>query len=85
MINVASTNKTLVLDLVRNIENFFEKKAEYRAEIKGSSYDIDVTVITPIILSLGIDFGTGYIEKSLKKYFLHLIYPPKLISLIVPT
>jgi len=39
----------------------------------------------PILRDLNIDFGEGYIRASLSKYFGHLIYQPKLLSVIVPT
>lgn len=81
VINVASTNRTSVLQLVHNIEEFLDAQAEYQLINKGCSYDIDISVIKPIIASLNIDFGEGYISKSLKKYFA----PPRFLSIIVPT
>ena len=85
VINVANTKKTSVLQLVHDIETFFGTKADYRLSNKGSRINIDVSVILPITANLNIDFGEGYINKSLKKYLGHLIAPQKFLSIIVPT
>ena len=85
VINVANTNKVSVLEIVHIIENFLGKKADYRMIDKGSRIDINISEIQPVIGNLKIDFNEDYINNSLKKYFGHLIAPPKLLSIIVPT
>ena len=83
--NIASTRQTSVLELVRNIESFVGRSANYVLASKGTSYDIDVSEIKLILSELNIDFDRGYISTSLNKYFGYLIAPPKLLSVIVPT
>ncbi|MDC0598492.1 glycosyltransferase family 2 protein [Gammaproteobacteria bacterium] len=85
VVNVASTQQTLVKDLVHEIESFLGTSSNYQAVDKGTSYDIDISDIKPILLKLDIGFNDGYIKASLNKYFAHHIAPPKLISVVVPT
>jgi dolichol-phosphate mannosyltransferase len=84
-INVASTHQTSVSELVREIEKFFGSSAEYTLINKGTNYSIELQEIRDVITDLKIDFGEGYIAKSLSKYFSHLKQTPKLLSVIVPT
>jgi polyisoprenyl-phosphate glycosyltransferase len=85
VINVANKNKVSILEIIHNIEIFLGKKADYQVVDEGSKIDIDISEIQPITAKLKIDFNENYINNSLKKYFGHLIAPPKLISIIVPT
>lgn len=85
IINVASTQQTSILKLVHEIEGFTRLAANYIVANKGESYDIDVSEIKSILSDLNIDFGGNYIRTSLDRYFGHLMAPPKLISVIVPT
>ena len=85
VINVANKNKVSILEIIHNIEIFLGKKADYQVVDEGSKIDIDISEIRPITAKLKIDFNENYINNSLKKYFGHLIAPPKLISIIVPT
>lgn len=73
IINIASSRQTPVTQLVNEIEKFFGLKATYTLVEKGSSYDIDVFDIEPILSDLHIEFCEGYIKKSLSKYFDHLV------------
>jgi glycosyltransferase involved in cell wall biosynthesis len=84
-VNIASPQQVSAVDLTHCIENFFDVKASYTLIDKGSSFDIDISEIKPIIFDLNLDFGSGYIEASLRKYFTHYLLAPKLISVIVPT
>ena len=85
IINVASTQQTPILKIVRAIEDFIGSEANYELVDKGVNYDLDVSEIKPILNDLNIDFGEMYIRNSLIKYFRHLIASPKLLSIIVPT
>lgn len=84
-INVASARQTSVLDLVNEIEDFIGFSASYVLVEKGNSHILDVSEIQPILSDLKINFDGDYIRLSLNKYFSHLKYPPKLLSIIVPT
>ena len=85
VINIASPQKTPVLDLVQVIEGYFGRDANYELVDKGTSYDIDVADTQDIIRRLNIDFGPGYLLRAIDKYFRHLVKPPLLLSVIVPT
>ncbi|OIR06742.1 hypothetical protein GALL_109900 [mine drainage metagenome] len=85
IINIASPRKTPVLELVKIIESYFNRNAEYQLVDKGTSYDIDIGPINDIVKRLNIEFGHDYLKRALDKYFRHLIKPPLLLSVIVPT
>jgi glycosyltransferase involved in cell wall biosynthesis len=85
IINIASTHQTPVLQLVRDIEGFIGIPANCMLVSKGSSYDIDISEIKIILAKLKIGFGDDYVRAALNKYFRHLLHPPKLLSVIVPT
>jgi dolichol-phosphate mannosyltransferase len=85
VVNVASAHQTPVLQLVHDIEGFLGRSANYVLVNKGTSYDLDISPIRKILTDLNIDFGEGYIKRSLNKYFGHLVGPPKCLSVIVPT
>lgn len=85
IINVASTQKTSISQLVSELENFTKLAANYIVVNKGENYEIDVSEIKPILSDLNIDFGDNYIGTSINRYFGHLLAVPKCISVIVPT
>lgn len=85
IINIASPSKTTVLELVQVIESYFNRSAQYQIVSKGMSYDIDTSHIDAIFRRLNIDFGPDYLKRAIDKYFRHLIKPPLLLSVIVPT
>jgi dolichol-phosphate mannosyltransferase len=85
IINIASVHQTPVLSLVNDIEGFLARTGNYELVDKGTSYEIDIAEIRPILQHLNIDFGESYIPNSLVKYYGHLKQAPKLLSVIVPT
>jgi glycosyltransferase involved in cell wall biosynthesis len=74
-----------MLELVRNVENLVGVSASFESISLGEQYDIDVSEIKSILIDLNIEFGDDYLKNSLYKYFGHLVTPPKLLSVIVPT
>ena len=85
VINAANPGSTSVTEFVSVLEECFGTKGNYHLIDRGSAYDIDVSTIRDIIDRLGIDFGAGYLRRSILKYFDHLIKPAPLLSIIVPT
>lgn len=75
IVNVASTQQTSVLQLVREIEAFIGISAKYVLVNRGTSFNIDVTEIKPLLKDVNVDFGEGYILTALKKYYSHLTAP----------
>ena len=75
--NIASPNQTSVIKLVSEIEKFFGLTANYILVNKGTTYDLDIFSIKPILSDLNIKFGEGYIQTALNKYFSHLLITKK--------
>ncbi len=85
VVNVASSQQTRVLDLVQIIERYLGKAASYRLVEKGDANEIDSSDIAHISTALEIDFGQNYVPNAIDKYYRHLVKPPWLLSIIVPT
>ncbi len=84
-INIASPRKTSILDIVQKIEVFFNLKANYELVDRGTDFELNIEETVEIIKKLKIDFGFEYISNALNKYYHHLIKPPLLLSVVVPT
>jgi glycosyltransferase involved in cell wall biosynthesis len=84
-INIANPSKTSIIEAVKALESFFNRKANYQMKDLGTSYDIKVSEISDIIKLLNINFGSDYFIKAVEKYWRHLIDGPKLLSIVVPT
>lgn len=86
VVNIASDIQTKLVDLVNEIEEFFDVKAKYKViDNHISSYQIENNNIKSILRILNINFDEKYIKNSLKKYYESHINGRKLLSLIVPT
>lgn len=85
VINIASPCSTTVPQLVGMLESFFGKSGNYELVVRGGGYPLDTSAISDVILRLGIDFGSGYLLRSVGKYYAHLLKPAPLLSVIVPT
>jgi len=86
VINIASPFPTPVSELAHVLEAHFDKKGSYELVNRGvGGYALDISAIKDVIDRLGIDFGPGYLSKVIKKYYIHLIKPAPLLSVIVPT
>ncbi|MBI4688804.1 MAG: NAD-dependent epimerase/dehydratase family protein [Nitrospirae bacterium] len=69
-VNIASPVNTRVIDVVKIIEDITGSKAVFREVERGSSYHIDVTMITDIFGDIGIAFDGEYARRTIKKYFI---------------
>ena len=69
IINIANPESYNVTDIVTAIEELWRKPANYVPIAKGSSFQIDISVISPIIHKLNIQFGKDYLVNLLKKYY----------------
>ena len=68
-INIANPSNYPVKKIIETIELFKHRKADYTPVDKGCSYQIEIEEIKPIIKQLGINFGEGYLEALLNKYY----------------
>ena len=69
IVNVANSTNMPIVDLVRQTEKFFKKKANYRISKKGGSVNADISLIEPLISELGIEFDADYFSRLLHKYY----------------
>jgi nucleoside-diphosphate-sugar epimerase len=70
ILNVANTKSIAVSQLVKKIEQFLSKKAQFTLIEKGFEFQIDTSTIQPLIKELGIPFDHDYEDGLLKKYYL---------------
>jgi nucleoside-diphosphate-sugar epimerase len=70
-INVANPVSYKVTEIVAAIEQRWQIQANYVAIPKGSTFEINVSGISPIIRKLQIHFGDNYLANLLEKYYNH--------------
>lgn len=68
-INVASTIKTAIPEIVKIVEKTIDKKGNYVIVDKGSNFDIDLLDILQIIKEVEVEFDEQYPERIIKKYY----------------
>lgn len=66
---VANPKSYPVINIVHEIENYFETKGNFTLLDKGNDLHIDTAPIAPIIEKLSIQFDKDYLQKILNKYF----------------
>lgn len=85
IVNIANPYSTPVKTVVSIIETFFGKKGRYLSSPTGTSYEIPIEELKPIINEIGLKFDDNYTANLIEKYFRHRITRPKLISIVIPT
>ena len=68
-VNVANSKGYSLMEVVNEFERMLGKTAQTDVLPKGSSYDIDISVMWPLAKSLGIRFDEKYLNKVLEKYY----------------
>jgi len=68
-INVANPLSSPITDIVAVMEKIIAKPAVMDEVNDGSAYDIDTTLITPIISKLGLSFDHSYVSRVIQKYY----------------
>ena len=71
IINIANPISYNVKNIVTSLETILHQKANSIPISKGSSFTIDISLILPVIEKLGINFDGLYLDRLLKKYYLH--------------
>lgn len=71
VINIANPVSYPVKKIIREVESFLDIRSNYIEIEKGTCFDIDTSVILPIIQKSGIQFGNDYLEGLLQKYYKH--------------
>lgn len=70
VINVANPVSISVMDLVRTIESCLHISPRVELVKKGCPYDIDISALSGVFESAGVEFGPNYLVNALKKYYL---------------
>ena len=68
-INIANPISYSMIDIVGAMERAVGKRAIYYLVERGSEYTIDTSVILPVLASAGVEFGSDYLDKVMKKYY----------------
>lgn len=68
-INIAADHSILVLEIVDIFERVMQRRANCTIEDKGSALRIDSSQASATAIKLGIDFGHGYAERVIRKYY----------------
>lgn len=69
IINIGNPKSYPVTYFVKAAEKLLNKKANYIAVARGSTYNFDTTTSAKISHSLGISFDSNYTENVFSKYF----------------
>ncbi len=69
VVNIANPTSYLATDIVATIEAIFNKKGNFTAVQKGTSFKIDIEPIATIINKVGILFGEDYLKNTILKYY----------------
>ncbi|MBC7872969.1 MAG: NAD(P)-dependent oxidoreductase [Ferruginibacter sp.] len=68
-VNIASPFNHPVSEIVSAIECFLDTKSNYIEVNKGSCFEIDLSVIRPVLQQSPVQFDNDYLAKLLAKYF----------------
>lgn len=68
-LNIANPVNYSMIDIVRALESVVGKRAVYYLVERGTEYSIDTTKLGPVLISAGVEFGSDYLLKVLKKYY----------------
>ena len=69
VINIANPKNYSVPYIITTIEEHLHKKGIYNEVERGDNYNIDISIIEPIIEKLNIQFNDNYPDLLLKKYY----------------
>lgn len=69
ILQIANPISTSSLEIVKKIEHYLNKKAIYESIEKGTTFDIDLQLVEPVIKKLHLDFDNMYLDNLLKKYY----------------
>lgn len=69
IVNVANPVNYPVINIIQQIEEHYQIKAQYSLVSKGNSPYIDTMAIQPIFETLQLHFDKDYLDRVLKKYY----------------
>ncbi|MDD2720670.1 MAG: NAD-dependent epimerase/dehydratase family protein [Gallionella sp.] len=68
-VNIACPENYAMTDIVATMERVVGKRAIYKLVERGTGYQIDTHDIQPLLDKAGVQFGTGYLERVIGKYY----------------
>ncbi len=71
IMNVFPPFAVTALDLVRAFEAILGRQGQYELVPLGTAYHVDTTDMAAIVAAAGVEFSNNYIEKILRKYYVH--------------
>jgi len=69
IVNVAYPENYAVSEIVRAVEKYFNKTANYTSIPKGCNFSIDISQIASLLHQLNLNFNKNYLELLLSKYY----------------
>lgn len=70
-INIANTTSYSMMDIVSSMERAVGKRAIYYNVERGCEYAIDTDAMLPALNDAGVEFGSDYLDRVVKKYYGH--------------
>lgn len=71
VINIANPTSNNVKDIVATLEQAVDVKGNFITIPRGQPFEIDISLIQPVIKELQIPFGDEYLANLIKKYYSH--------------
>jgi nucleoside-diphosphate-sugar epimerase len=68
-VNIASSHPIKMPELVKIFERVLQRDAACQSVVRGENYVIDVRDTQQIVNSCGIEFDSGYVERTIGKYY----------------
>ena len=68
-LSIANPISYSMIDIVGAMERAVGKRAIYYLVERGSEYTIDTSAILPVLERAGVEFGSDYLDKVMKKYY----------------
>lgn len=68
-VNIACPENYAMTDIVAAMERVVGKRAIYKLVDRGTGYQIDTRDIQPLLDKAGVQFGAGYLDRVIGKYY----------------
>jgi nucleoside-diphosphate-sugar epimerase len=68
-LSIANPISYSMINIVGAMERAVGKRAIYYLVERGSEYTIDISAIPPALASAGVEFGSDYLDKVMRKYY----------------
>lgn len=69
VVNIANPVSNNVKEIIEALESVLQLKGNYISIPRGHHFEIDISLILPVIETLRIPFGEDYLTNLIKKYY----------------